>query len=169
LLQELDFFYESVLLIFERQKESPTDSEFLQIYSYNHTTPTIDVELISGDYKLEAINMLGLGDDYVLDNITIPEREECYRTGLFSENCTMLPEVVFNTTMLSGGVLLDNSTSGFFSVPLSALATNNHLTVYTVGIELQDMDVLEDLENVNKYIEYSLTNRTDLEPEFSMR
>ncbi len=158
---------EFVILVLERQG-SFSEPEFTRVYYVNSSDiESANIELISGQYRLEMISMLNLGENYTLKNITIPEREDCHDTGLFSaDECVTLPAMSFNETTLSGGVLLDNSTSGFFNVTRDVLKVSDKLTVYSVAVAMDQMTVIEDLEQLNGYSVYSTSNRVDLEPMF---
>jgi len=159
---------EELLLILTR---NPTfgQEEFVKFYNLNGRMDNFSVDLVSGTYKIEAYLMRKFGENYSQEKFSIPEKEYCYDTEPLNpfggEECTTIPVLDFNSSFFLGGVLLDNSTSGYFTITLDDLHKEN-LTLKLVSVDITGISEMEDLEQIDKVSFYSTNNRTALEPVF---
>ncbi|MBU0666055.1 MAG: hypothetical protein ABIC91_00810 [Nanoarchaeota archaeon] len=158
---------ESVIIIFTRQRTSISDDEFVSVYNVlGFNSDRVPVELVSGLYKIEAYSLLGVGDNYSRQEIVFPEKEMCYDAGLFAgQECQTIEEIVFNSTVFTGGILFDESTSGFVNISLENLESG----VITLNLVVPDVDQwsdFKDLSTLTSYENYSVTHRSDLLPIF---
>ncbi|MBU1201094.1 MAG: hypothetical protein KJ583_04595 [Nanoarchaeota archaeon] len=147
---------ETFLIRVERISNDSSINEFKSFASFNSETPAA-IEFIPGNYSIEVISLLYLGENRSVDRIVIPEDERCY-----SGECFTLPEVSFNATFPSGGVVLNNET-GYFEIG-EDIYNKSNITFKVFTIDHAGMKVMEDLEEMNKIEYYSMNYKSNILP-----
>ena len=132
------------------------DQDFTAFARYD-TNTNATISLIPGNYSVEIISLLQLGENRSVDRVHIPKRtieydEQPWWPGGQEE--VDIPSITFNDTFPSGGVTINNNT-GYFFVNTS-LYDSSEIVFHTFIINHEDMDMLEDLEQMNKIEEYSI-------------
>jgi hypothetical protein len=157
---------EQVLLVIQRN--SNFDENFMRVINFfGNESDNQTIELTPGEYTVEGFVMRNFGENYSMDKFVIPAARRCEGGGLFSsETCYDIPAIEFNDSFYVGGITLDNSTTGFFNITVDDLKKNT-LTLYMIGIKLDDVTQAEDLEQLDNIDNFAIAFPDTVKPAFS--
>ncbi|MBI2542345.1 hypothetical protein HYV80_06565 [Candidatus Woesearchaeota archaeon] len=124
-----------------------------------------EIEIAPGNYFADISLMLN-------ERIVIPERQKCFRKGIFNEKeCFTIPKIDFGEKSAqgqeifpSGGLKLN------FAVNAQDLEKYDTIVLYAVSIDFSNVPeqdrAIEDIEQISKIEEYSSTYQVALQPTF---
>lgn len=161
---------DTLMLILTRRGE-PSEREHVVVKNIDALSSASEtVELFPGLYDLEAYLIQSLGSDYQLPNFVIPEDEVCYDEqplNPFNDlTCETIPEIVFNDSMMRGGVSFIQSLGLSLNVSPQHYA-NDTLTVRYIELPLHLLEEHEDLGALGKVDEFSQKYNETLMPVFT--
>lgn len=124
-----------------------------------------EIEIAPGDYAADATLLAG-------ERIVVPEKQECFRKGIFGdEECITIPKVDFGERASAGqeafpeGGLKINIT-----ISPNDLEKHSTIVLYAVSIDLAGLPEqersVEDIGQMGKIEEYSAIYQLALQPEF---
>lgn len=160
---------DELTLIFTKQKLSDSEDDYIKFVQFNGTMISSTVNLVSGQYKVEGYLIRYFGVNRSIQRFVIPPKTFNYDSEPLNPFCCdssiTTPEIEFNNSIFLGGVLFDDTTSGFVNISIADLSKKS-ITVYIVAATLNDLQEPEDVEQIDKGPYYSTNNRESLLPVF---
>ena len=151
---------ESIVISLKKIKQDIGEEEVMtaaEIFG-NQTTPS-KLRLVPGIYEVRIYAFLH-------DSVVIPEEKRKTGAGFFgkmfgAEEEYTIPEIRFNESFPSGGVILNEQT-GFLTIDPKKLYKDNKIIFYIISPTIPKS--IEDLSETSKIQEYSAKYRNMLEP-----
>jgi len=155
--QDLEVDEQGIVVLTKQINEG--EEEFIQYVQMKGTDaefPTID--LVTGNYSVEGFVLLFVGENRSREAVVIPERTIEYDSSPGNPFCcdeeVTVPEIRFNNTFYEGGIVLDPTTQGYFTITQEDLQKDK-LVIYVATVKLADLDRAEDLQEVSNTEYYS--------------
>ncbi|MFH1589952.1 MAG: hypothetical protein ABIB43_05280 [archaeon] len=143
---------EEVFLYIERVLQ-PGESEYTKFVTIKGLEPAT-INLVPGNYTVEATLTRNLGPGMDPEEIVIPEQEIQGET---------IPKTVFNSSFFEGGLTFDINHTWTVT---QDNCNKSKVVFHVVGLDVNNVNSYDDLEQMDAYTEYSVSERTLLEPEF---
>ncbi|MGV8162518.1 MAG: hypothetical protein ACP5N2_04275 [Candidatus Nanoarchaeia archaeon] len=136
----------------------------VQFLNLNFTNNEGTLKLTPGDYNVQIISILHLGEGYSRNSIIIPKRTITQGTFITGTEEIELNETVFNETLYLGGINFDENT-GYFNISAENL-TNSEIIFYYPSYDPVDLKFLEDLNVLGLIQEVQTTYPDKFIPKF---
>lgn len=161
---------EVALILTEIRDGEETNNIRFVTYVSGNSWPKI--ELNPGLFKLQIFSLVKFGEGKKINELTIPRRE--YEVpddfwsslGITGGETVVINETKFNESLLLGGILLDNSTSGYLVITEENLFSTNIVTFYYSSYDLNDLRYVQDLSILANLDNSSLIDRSLFLPKF---
>ncbi len=154
---------EEVYIILTKVINGVPSDNYIKFIQVNYPDISSEIGITPGTYKIDLISTLELGDGKTRHNVTIPEvtYPDVGETLFNDGEDIVVPELVFNSSMYLGGLVLDDTLAPYLEVTSEDIQSGKSLLIFYPAINPDALFFVQDLEGLNE-VQTALENHPGL-------